>query len=102
LADVVEALEQEGWLEVGRGAEWFSKRFERLAPRAAPVPLPVEPEASIETQLPSPLPKYLPEPVSPKPAKAERKDRADRRWQVAALFALPGALALLGWLVAGG
>jgi hypothetical protein len=102
LADVVDALEQEGWLAVGRGAEWFSKRFERLAPRTAPVALPVEPETPIETELPPPLPEYVLQPVSSKPPKIERKDQADRRWQIAALVALPGALALLGWLVAGG
>jgi hypothetical protein len=106
--EIVYHLEAEGWIESGRGDEWYATEFARsiLVPSPAPAvdPAPQEPEPELEPE-PEPAlsaPPALPEPATTTPAPAPALQAASSRrvdgWRIAAATGLVTAIALLGWV----
>ena len=112
-ADVVSRLESEGWIQTGRGAEWYATEFARsvLVPVSAPDTESAQPAAEPPPEParePAPVSSPPPEPAQPPPvpAAAPRPSRVARApqprrprsgWRVAAATGLLTAIGLLGW-----
>lgn len=111
---ICDALVGDGWTEIGSAGPWFATRFERPLPAQAEVTLAEEspPLVAVAPRVPEAPPRVpvappttAPPTTAPRPPAKKRPARAvdgGRRWQVAAIAALPAALGLLAWLVAGG
>jgi hypothetical protein len=101
--ELVSRLEANGWVQTGRGDDWYEAEFARttLVPARRPAEVAEEiaeavPEHEPEHRRPMPAARITP-PAAPPPSPPARERRRLDRWRVAAAAGLAAAIGLLGW-----
>ena len=101
--ELVSRLEANGWVQIGRGDDWYEAEFARTtlvparrAAETAEETAEAVPDHEPEHHRPMPAARTIP-PASPLPPSPVLERRRLDRWRVAAAAGLVAAIGLLGW-----
>ena len=106
LQELVSRLEANGWVQTGRGGDWYEAEFARTtlvpsrrADEIAEETAEAAPEHEPEHHRPMPAARTIPPASSPPTPPVPERRHLDR-WRVAAATGLAAAIGLLGWFAA--